>query len=148
MVQKVTFKVALQKLTSGNYITSQGKIVKTELSNSTEFIYVSTDIPAHTTQNIVIHRITAQKKSLQVQFPPFLSEGPMKITVKDAEGKPIKDAEVIFDTNFYRTNKDGTVTVNAHRGTYTIIIQSPGYEKYTNFIEVKGQLANILPNFK
>ena len=46
------------------------------------------------------------------------------------------------------TAKDGTVTLNAHRGIYTIIIQSPGYEKYTNQIEVKGQIANILQYFK
>ncbi len=106
----------------------------------------ATDIPAHTTQNLVITPDSA-RKSLNIQFPQIMSEGPMKITVTDAEGKPIKDAEVIFDTNFYRTGKDGTVTVNAHRGIFTIIIQSPGYEKYTNQIEVKGQLANILQYF-
>jgi len=147
MVQKVTFKVALQALDSGHYITSKGKIVKTELSNSTEIVFVSTDIPAHTTQNLVITPDTV-RKNLYVQLPQFLSEGPMKITVTDTEGKPIKDAEVIFDNNFYRTGKDGTVTVNAHRGTFTIIIQNPGYEKYTNFIEVKGRLVNILQYFK
>jgi hypothetical protein len=146
-VEKVTFKVVLDKLTSGNYITSEGKIVKTEAGNGAESVYVSTDIPGHTTQNLVIKPDTA-RKSLYIQLPPFMSEGPMKITVKDADGKPIKDAEVIFDTNFYQTGKDGTVTVNAHRGIYTIIIQSPGYEKYINRIEVKGQLANILQNFK
>ena len=146
MVKKVTFKVALQGLASGNYITSLGKIVKTEMSNNTEFVYVSTDIPAHTTQNL---KITPDltRKMLLIQFPQFMTEGPIKITVNDAEGKPIKDAEVIFDTNFYRTGKDGTVTVNTHRGTYTIIIQSPGYEKYTKRIVVKGILPYILQDF-
>ena len=54
MVQKVTFKVMLDTLTSGNYITSEGNIVKTELNNRTVSVYVSTDIPAHTTQNLII----------------------------------------------------------------------------------------------
>ena len=147
MVRGVTFKVALQGLDTGNYITSQGNVIKTEMSNNTEFIYISTDIPAHTSQNLVIGP-DIPRKSLFVQFPRFLSEGPIKISVMDAEDNPIKDAEVIFDTNFYRTDKSGTVTLNAHRGMYTIIIQSPGYEKYTQLIEVKGRLANILPNFK
>jgi hypothetical protein len=147
LVQKVTFRVALQKLDSGNYTTSVGKIIKTEMNNSTEFVYVTTDIPAHTTQNLVIAPDSARKR-LNIQFPKIISEGQMKITVTDTEGKPIKGAEVIFDTNFYRTGKDGTVTVNAHRGIFTIIIQSPGYEKYTNQIEVKGRLANILQFFK
>jgi uncharacterized membrane protein len=143
----VTFKVVLDKLSSGDYITSNGRIVKTELVNNTVSVYVSTDIPAHTSQNLEISPDTP-RKSLNIQFPPFLSEGPLKITVRDAEGNPIKNAEVILDTAFYRTGKDGTVTVNAHRGTYTIIIQSPGYEKYTNLIEVKGRIAQILQYFK
>jgi hypothetical protein len=146
-VQGVTFKVVLDKLSSGDYITSNGRIVKTELVNNTVSVYVSTDIPAHTSQNLEISPDTP-RKSLNIQFPPFLSEGPLKITVRDAEGNPIKNAEVILDTAFYRTGKDGTVTVNAHRGTYTIIIQSPGYEKYTNLIEVKGRIAQILQYFK
>jgi hypothetical protein len=146
-VDKVTFKVTLEDLSSGNYITSQGKIVKTEVNNGTVSVYVSTDIPAHTTQTLVI-KPDATRKSLNIQFPQFLSEGPMKITVSDEVGKPIKDAEVIFDTNFYRTGKDGTVTLNAHRGIYTIIVQSPGYEKYSNLIKVKGILPSILPNIK
>jgi hypothetical protein len=146
-VEKVTFKVVLAELTYGDYFTSEGKIVKTEVINGTESVYVSTDIPAHTSQNLVITP-DIPRKSLYVQFPQFLSEGPMKIMVKDEDGKPVKNAEVVFDTNFYRTGKDGTIIVNTHRGIYTIIIQSPGYQKYTNLIEVKGRLANILPNFK
>ncbi len=142
-VEKVTFKVVLDKLTAGNYSTSNGKIVKTEMNNETETVYVSTDIPAHTTQNLVIIPDTP-RKNLDIQFPKFLTEGPIKILVKDTEGKPVKDAEVVFDSNFYQTGKDGTVTVNAHRGTYMIIIQNPGYKKYSHLVEVKGQLATIM----
>ncbi len=54
MVQNVTFKVELDTLTSGNYITNEGKIVKTTSNNRTVSVYVSTDIPAHTAQNLVI----------------------------------------------------------------------------------------------
>lgn len=146
MIQNVTFKVVLDKLVSGDYITKQGRIVRTQITNDTEFIYVSTDIPAHSTQNLIITPDSA-RKPLQIQFPKIISEGPMVITVRDAEGKPIPDAEVIFDVNFYRTGKDGRVTVNAHRGIFRIIIQSPGYEKYSKLVEVKGQLANILTMF-
>jgi hypothetical protein len=142
-VEKVTFKIVLDKLASGNYTVNRGKIVRTESNNSTEFVYVSTDIPAHATQNLIISPDTP-RKSMNIKFPQFLSEGAMKITITDTEGKPIKDADVILDTDFYRTGKDGTVTVNARRGTYTIIIQSPGYEKYKNLIEVKGRMAQIL----
>ena len=147
MIQKVTFKVVLDELTEGNYITSEGKIVKTEVNNGTESIYVSVDIPARTSQNLFITPDSA-RKSMYIQFPQVLSEGPMKISVKDEEGKPIKDAEVYFGSDFYRTGKDGTVTVNGHRGTYAITIQSPGYKKYTNFLEVKGKLAGILQYFQ
>ena len=101
MVQRVTFSVELDELASGNYITSEGKIVKTEINNGTVSVYVSTDIPAHTSQKLVITP-DSPRKSLDIQFPRFISEGLITISVKDAEGKPVKDAEVIFDTNFYR----------------------------------------------
>jgi uncharacterized membrane protein len=146
MVQKVTFKVKLNELKSGNYTTNQGEIVKTQKDNGTEFIYVSMDIPAHSSQNLIITPDSA-RKPLYVQFPKFISEGPMVLTVMDDEGKPLQNAEVIFDLNFYRTGKDGTVIVNAPRGMYTLIIQSPGYEKYSKLIEVKGRFANIIPIF-
>jgi hypothetical protein len=145
-VHNVTFKVDLAALSSGNYVTSTGKIVKTEKVNTTVSVYVSTDIPAHTTQNLVLTP-DSPRKSLNVRFPPIISEGWLKIKVTDATGNPVRDAEVIFDTSFYRTGKDGTVNVDAHRGTYMVIIQSPGFEKYTNLIEVKGRIAQILQYF-
>ena len=141
-IRNVTFKVVLDTLASGNYIANEGRIVKTEVNNDTQIIYVSTDIPPTSSQNIVI-RPDTPLKPLNVQFPRFLTEGLIDIIVTDTDGKPIKDAEVIFDTNFYRTGKDGKVTVNAHRGPINIIIQSPGYEKYSQFIEVKGRLSNL-----
>ena len=147
LIQKVTFKVVLDELTDGNYITSVGKIVKSEVNNGTESIYVSTDVPAHTSQNLIITPDSV-RKSMFIQFPQVISEGQIKISVNDDEGKPIKDAEVYFGSDFYRTRKDGTVIVNGHRGTYAITIQSPGYKKYANSLEVKGQLAGILQYFK
>jgi hypothetical protein len=142
-VEKLTFKVELDALNPGNYTSNQGRIVKTEKINDTEFMYINTDIPAHTTQNLIIKPDLA-RKPLQVQFPEFLSEGSMVINVKDMEGRPIKNAEIILDTNFYRTDKDGKVNVNVPRGTHSVLIQSPGYEKYSKTIEVKGRLVNLL----
>jgi uncharacterized membrane protein len=72
-----------------------------------------------------------------------MSEGPVKITVNDQEGKPLKDVDVTINSNIYRTSKEGNVTVNFHRGNYTIIIGKPGYEKFVNVVEVKGKLANL-----
>jgi hypothetical protein len=146
MISNVTFKVVLEALTSGNYTTSEGRIVKTEVHNTSQFIYVSTDIPAHSTQTLIITPNT-ERKHLQVELPEFLTEGIGIIKVKDEVGKPIYGAEVLVDTNFYRTDKDGKVNVDFQRGTVNVIIQSPGYERYSKIIEVRGRFFNIVQFF-
>ena len=142
IVQKVTFKVILEELPSGNYIVDKGKIVKIEKQDGYVIAYISLDIPAYSTLNLTI-KPDSDKKILRVQFPKYMSEGPVKITVNDQEGKPLKDVDVTINSNIYRTSKEGNVTVNFHRGNYTIIIGKPGYEKFVNVVEVKGKLANL-----
>jgi uncharacterized membrane protein len=141
-IQNVTFKIILDKLNSGNYTTNEGKIVRTKWDSNHEIIYVSTDIPAHSSQNLILQP-DFERKLLDVQIPDFVSEGSIKITVNDQEGKPLKDADVIVNANFFRTDSGGNVVLNLHRGTYSIIIQHSGYQKYVKTIEVKGKLANL-----
>jgi hypothetical protein len=147
MIQNVTFKVTLDKLNSGDYAINGGTIVKTKQDSNRTTIYISTDIPAHSTQNLMIQP-NSEREQLDVQIPDFVSEGSMKIAVKDQNARPLKDVDVIIDANFYKTDRDGIVNLNLHRGTYNIIVQHSGYKKYVKTIEVKGKLANFQQVFE
>ena len=143
MVKKVTFRVTLDKLKSGHYTTNIGKIVKREVTDTTESVYISTDIPAHTTQNLVVSPDTKGGK-LVVSLPQILSEGQMQIYVTDMNGTPVQNAEVIFGTTSFNTDKEGKVTVDVPRGAYIVTVQSPGYDKFSQIIVIKGKLVGYL----
>jgi hypothetical protein len=142
MVRKITFKITLDNLTSGNYTTNQGRIVKMKKVNDSQIIYVSTDIPAHSTQNLIIKPDFVRKK-LNVVYPPQLTEGTLKFTVKGENNVPLSNAVFSIDTTFYRTDDDGNVNVILHRGSHRLTVQSPGYEKIDSEILVKGRVVNI-----
>jgi hypothetical protein len=141
-VRKVTFKITLDNLSSGNYTTNQGRIVRIVKENNSQQIYVSTDIPAHTTQNLVV-KPDISRKTLYVHFPEQLTEGMLQFTVTDVNGKPLEDAVVSIDTTFYRTDADGNILANMHRGAHKMTIQSPGYEKINTAFVVKGRIVNL-----
>ena len=142
MVRKVTFKITLDNLSSGNYTTNQGRIVKIRKDNNSQTIYVSTDIPAHSTQNLVIKPDFVRKK-LTIEYPPQLIEGNQKFTVRGENNIPLSNAVVSVDTTFYRTDDSGAVNVMVHRGLHRITVQSPGYEKVNTDLLVKGRVVNI-----
>jgi hypothetical protein len=142
MVRKVTFKITLDNLTSGNYTTNQGRIVKMKKENDSQIIYVSTDIPAHSTQNLVIKPDFIRKK-LTIESPPQLTEGTLKFKVRGENNTPLSNAVFSVDTTFYRTDDNGEVNAVLHRGLHKVTVQSPGYEKINTELLVKGRIVNI-----
>jgi|WetSurMetagenome_2_1015567.scaffolds.fasta_scaffold00245_7 hypothetical protein len=142
MVRKVTFKITLDNLTSGNYTTNQGRIVKIKKENESQIIYVSTDIPAHSTQNLIIKPDFIRKK-LHLEYPAQLTEGTLKFTIRGENNIPLTNAVLSVDTTFYRTDDAGDVNVVLHRGIHKVTVQSPGYEKVNTEILVKGRVVNI-----
>jgi len=142
-VGNVTFKIILPQLTTGNYLINDGKIIRTKNEAGQSILYISTDIPGNSTKNIIIEP-DVQRKSFVVEIPqqPIIA-GSSIITVKDEEGNPLYDVDVIIDSDYYLTNIDGAVRVDLQRGYHTIIIQSPGFEKYSSEINVRGRVFII-----
>jgi hypothetical protein len=142
MVQHVTFRVVLPVLKSGGYKINKGEIVRTKGDENQAILYVSTDIPASATQEIVIEPETPREK-IYVAFPTHPIEGKIIILIKDANGKPIENAVVVIDSNNYQPNNEGKVLVDMGRGMHSVEVQSPGYETYTSTFEVKGRFYSI-----
>jgi hypothetical protein len=142
-VGNVTFKITLPLLTTGNYLINDGKIIRTKNGAGQSILYISTDIPGNSTKNIIIEP-DVQRKSFVVEIPqqPIIA-GSSIITVKDEEGNPLNDVDVIIDSDYYQTNINGAVSVDLQRGYHTIIIQSPGFEKYSSIINVRGRVFII-----
>ena len=142
IVRNITFKVTLPLLANGNYQVNYGDIVRTKRNNNQTIVYIITDIPGDSTKNIIIEPDTP-RKSFQLGIPQFPIEGTIEITVKDTTGNPLRDVDVILDSDNYQTDEKGTVHVDLKRGYHTITIQSAGYEKYSSIINVKGRVYII-----
>lgn len=142
-VRNVTFKVTFPALTNGTYRVNDGAIVRLKHGNNQSILYVNMEIPADSTKNIIIEP-DMQRKSFHIEIPqkPII-EGSNAITVKDVADIPLSGVEVFVDTDYYMTDKNGVVHVDLGRGYHTITVQSPGYEKYSSIINVKGRVFII-----
>jgi len=147
MVQNVTFKIVFPKLKKGNYTVSDGTIVKTSANNDKIIVYASTDIPAHTTKEIIIEPDVPREKII-VTLPHQPTEGRMNITIKDSNGHSIPDVDTIIDFQYYHPDTDGNVNIDLSRGFHTVLIQYPGYETYSTTMRVKGRYALIQQFFR
>ena len=139
-VQNVTFKVTLPALSDGDYRVNDGKIVRTKPGNGQSVVYISIEVPADSTKNIIIEP-DIQRKTFQVVIPqqPII-EGSNEISVRDKEGNPLRNVDVIIDSSYHQTDENGLVRMNILRGYHKITVQSPGYEKYSTEFTVRGRL--------
>jgi hypothetical protein len=146
-VQQVTFRVILPALNTGNYKASGGKIVKIKEGTGIVTVYVRSDISAHATQTITIEPDTFREKII-VTVPRQLIEGQNTISIKDKNGKPLKNAYVIIDAKYYNPDAKGEVTVDLPRGIHKIEIRQPGYEIYNSILNVRGRIYLIEQFFR
>jgi hypothetical protein len=141
-VHNVTFRIVLPSLKTTYYIVHGGEIVKTKVDTNSVIFYVSTDIPAYATRNIVIEPNPPREKMV-VTMPRQPIEGLMTISIDDKTGSPLKDANVIIDSKYYQPNEKGNIDVDLRRGVHTLEILCPGYETYTQTLNVKGRIYLI-----
>jgi hypothetical protein len=142
MVQGVTFKVSLPVLKTGSYTVDKGTIVKTKTENNRIIVYISTNIAEHDTQEITIEPSTPREK-IVVTLPRQPVEGQTIISIKDTAGNPLKNAEAIIDSKYYRPDSKGNINIDFKRGVHSIQIGCPGYESYTSTLNVKGRIYLI-----
>jgi hypothetical protein len=147
IVQQVAFRIVLPALKTGGYTASGGKIVRNETDKDNVILYVSTDVPAHTTQEIRIVPDT-QRERIVVTMPKQPIEGQTTISIEDKNGNPLTDAYAIIDSKYYQPDEKGTVKIEFRRGIHTLEIQCPGYEKYTSTLNVKGRIYFIEQFFR
>jgi hypothetical protein len=141
-VQGVTFRIVLPELKKGNYTVSGGTLVKTKSENVTAIVYVSTDITAHATKEITVQP-DSPREMIIVTMPAQPTEGGLKISVTDSAGKPLKNADVIINSKYYKPDKDGYVNINLKRGVYQLTIKCPEFVTYSTTLKVKGRLYQI-----
>lgn len=141
-VSHVSFRIVLPILKSGGYKVSNGEMVRTIEEDNNVFLYVSTDIPPHSSQEIVIEPDTPRKK-IVADFPTPLVEGNIIFSVKDTNGKPLENTDITIDSTYHYADKEGKVAVDLKRGLHTIKIQSPGYETYSSIVKVRGKIYLI-----
>jgi len=147
IVQQVAFRIVLPVLKTGDYTASGGKIVRTETDKDNVILYVSTDVPAHATQEIRIVPDT-QRERIVVTMSRQLIEGQTIISIEDKNGNPLTDAYAIIDSKYYRPDGKGIVNIEFRRGIHSLEIQCPGYEKYTSTLNVKGRIYFIEQFFR
>ena len=146
-INGVTFKIRLPRLNTGNYIVHNGTYVRTRAENDDVIVYASTDISAHASKEIIIESDTSPQ-IISVNLPIQPVEGPMTISLKDAAGNPLRDADVIIDLKYYHPDLSGEVKIEMTRGVHTIQIICPGYETYNTKVNVKGRYALIQQFFR
>jgi hypothetical protein len=142
MVQGVTFRIELPPLKTGNYSASDGTIVKTKNENNNVILYLSTDVAAHATKEIIIEP-EAPREMMVVSLPHKPVEGKISFSIKDTKGKVLQNAEIIIDSKYYQPDAKGNVNVDLKRGVHKVQIQSPGYEPFISTFNVKGRIYLI-----
>ncbi len=142
-VGNVTFSVTLPHLENGNYHVNGGDIIKKKCENDQCILYIRTEIPGYSTKNISIEP-DMQRKSFRVEIPrqPVI-EGSTIITIRDEEGNPLRNVDVIVDASYYQTDEKGAVHLDLERDYHKITVQSPGFEKYSSILNVKGRIYII-----
>jgi hypothetical protein len=146
-VQDVTFKIMLPALKTGSYNVSGGTIVKTKAENNYAIVYVSTDISAHATQDIIIEPDTPREQ-IVVTMPRQPIEGQITISMEDTNGNPLKDVYAIIDSKYYQPDARGNVNIDLQRGVHKLEIRCPGYETYSSILNVKGRIYLIEQFFR
>jgi hypothetical protein len=141
-VLQVAVRIELPALKKGTYSATGGKIVKTETDSEHVVLYVSTDISAHATHHISILPDTPREE-IVVILPRQPIEGGQTITLKDKNGNAITDAYAIIDSKYYKPDENGSVHIDLQRGVHRVEIWSPGYEIYTQDLNVKGRIHFI-----
>jgi hypothetical protein len=142
MVRQVTFKIVLPPIKTGSYTAHGGKIVKTKADNNRVNVYVSTDISAHSTQDITIEPDTPRQK-IVVTIPRQPVEGLITISMEDTGGNALKNAYAIIDSKYYQPDAKGNIEIDLQRGIHKLEIRCPGYEIYSTILNVKGRIYLI-----
>ncbi len=91
-------------------------------------------------------RYLGNANDLGVSFRPNANPedlGHIKGVIKDANGNPIKDAQIVISGQFFnrsaKSKKDGSYAIGAMEGMYTFEVVSPGYKKFSVFLALKPQ---------
>jgi hypothetical protein len=142
VVQGVTFRIVLPALKTGGYQLNDGTITKTKTDKNHIIVYVSTDISAHATKEIKIIP-QAPKEKIVVTMPQRLVEGVITISLKDTNGNPLPNADIIIDSKYYSPDAKGNINIKLMRGVHNVQILSPGFEPYDTILNVKGRIYMI-----
>lgn len=143
-VRNVTFRVTMPVIKTGKYRATNGEIVRIKQSGNQSVVYVRTEIPANTTKTLFIEPDTP-RKTFQVGIPEIPVEGLTEITVKDETGNPLPDVDVMVDTTYYKTDKNGVLGITLNRGYHRVMVKGAGYHPFTSVFRVRGKVY-IIPN--
>lgn len=96
--------------------------------------------------SVIRGRWLGDARNLNASFRPNVNPedlGHIKGVIKDANGKPIKDAQIVISGQFFnrsaKSKKDGSYAIGAMEGMYTFEVVSPGYKKFSVFLALKPQ---------
>jgi hypothetical protein len=137
-VRDVTIRVDMPIL-KGGYNVTDARIIKKKTEGERDILYLSTDIPVRSSQEITVMP-AEPKKMMNITLPRLPIEGEVTITIADEAGNPLSGAEAIIDTKYYLADRNGEITLDLKRGLHTIQIQMPGYESYNSILDVKGRV--------
>jgi hypothetical protein len=55
----------------------------------------------------------------------------------------VENTDVRVDSRYYPVDEKGNVKIQLRRGLHELIVQSPGFEKYSSTLDVKGRIYLI-----
>ena len=141
-INYVTIKVSLPILKKGNYSATGGEIVKNKIDNNNQLVYVTTNLPAFSSKQIIINPEIKREKMV-VKLPDKLVEGTVSISIKEENGNPLRTADVIVDSDYYQPDMNGNVDIVLKRGVHSIKVQNPGFETFSSDFKVRGRILLI-----
>ena len=139
-VEGVTFSVKMPVLDEDAYVAENGEIKRTTRYLDQNTLYISADLEPHQSKKIFI-RPGLAKKQLSVEIPASPREGTVMIVVRDKEGEPLNNAQIMIDGTPYITNEYGNVSMYLRRGSHELAVEKAGYLKEIDTVDVKGYFS-------
>jgi len=142
-VTQATYRVVLPTIDgTAPYIVENGIISRQYVTGDTAVLFVSCDINAGETKEVVVHPSFERKQFLIDANELF--KGASTIVIMDNDNCPVKDVRLTVQGKTYESDEDGRVFLNINRGEYVAVIEKPGYTSVRSVIEVKGRIYRYL----
>jgi hypothetical protein len=146
-IHDVTYVVRLPVLNKEcPYLIENGTIRRVEREYDTCILYTSLSLEALEEREVkIVPNITREEFSRQI---PVLYEGSNTITVRDADGNPVRSASLIVDEKRVTTDEKGEASFSTNRGMHQVVLEKAGFVPRVYTVESKPRILKYTGYFQ